>query len=483
MNHMADSSITKSDFLAFLDAPMHLWALKHGVVMREPSPLQVLMMNQGYLVEEHARTFLEELAASDGSDDALYWQRSFDSGSYTVRTDALIHHPHTDTYDLYEIKSGTALDKIHIMDAAFQYAVLSAHITVSRVFILHLNREYVRQGELDLSLIFLAEEITEDVMEILLEIQQEMPLALEIAFRDAPDGIPTCSKPKTCPCPALCHPGLQDGSIHEVPNLHSNKKRMLQEMGVSSIEQIPQDFPLSEKQRKFVDAIVSGKPYADLTAISWQLSQFTYPYYFLDYESCISAIPLYDGYHPQQQIVFQYSLHRIDREGTLPIHTEFLDLQNHDPSAMLLSQLQDEVGDSGTVFVWNKTFEMGCNNEMALLRPEYALFLAGLNARIFDLADIIKNGWYLHPGFKGGWSIKSVLPVMVPALSYQDLEINNGQMASTTWWDLTQKNGRQAELETLREGLLRYCQLDTLAMVKILDGFIDMIHHHSQMNA
>ena len=472
---MPDGSITKSDFLAFMDAPMHLWALKHGAIVSSPSPLQILMMNQGYQVEEHARKFLEELVASVAGGAVLYWQRSFDSGSYTVRTDALIHHPHTDTYDLYEIKSGTALDKNHIVDGAFQYAVLATHITISHVFILHLNREYVRQGELDHSLLLLAEEITDDVMEILPEIQREMPLALETAFRDTSDGIPACSKPKTCPCPALCHPGLQDGSIHEVPNLHVNKKKMLQVMGVSLIEQIPQDFPLSNKQRKFVDVIVNQKPYADLSAIAQQLSQFTYPYYFLDYESCISAIPLFDGYHPQQQIVFQYSLHRMDHEGALPVHTALLDLQDRDPSAALLSQLQDEVGDAGTVFVWNKTFEIGCNNEMALLQPEYMRFLAGLNARIFDLADIIKNSWYLHPGFKGRWSIKSVLPVMVPSLSYQDLEINNGEMASTTWWDLTQKSSRQAERETLRQGLLRYCQLDTLAMVKILEKLIEMV--------
>lgn len=471
---MQNCIISKSDFLTYLDAPMHLWAQKNGALETDLSPLQVLMMNQGYIVEKLARVYLIQKVNFSESIMTLDWQKEFQSGPYLVRTDALIYPERTGVCDLYEVKSGTSVSKDHIVDAAFQFAVLSNHLQLGRIFILHLNKEYIRRGDLDISRLFLADDITEKVQEILPEIEKEMAQVLEIACAGSSADIAGCYKPNDCPCPALCHPGLPDGSIYEVPGLRENKKVELLEMGVSLIEQIPPDFPLSEKQRKMVDVADSGKPYADPAAIARQCAQFQYPYYFLDYESCISAIPLFDGYHPQQQIVFQYSLHRVDASGAEPVHTEFVDLEDRDPATLLLPQLMREIGDSGTVFVWNKAFEMTRHKEMAVIHPAYAEFLTRLNERIYDLADFIKNGWYLHPDFRGRWSLKNILPVMVPALSYQSLQIHNGSMASAAWWDVTQRDDLALDREVFKENLSQYCELDTLAMVRILEKFADI---------
>jgi hypothetical protein len=432
------------------------------------------MMNQGYIVEKFAREYLAQKGKSSESSMTFDWQKEFQSGPYLVRTDALVYPEGEGCGDLYEVKSGTSVSKEHIVDAAFQSVVLSNHLQLSRIFILHLNREYTRRGDLDIAQLFLAEDITEKVQEILSEIERKMEQALEIACAGSPAGIAGCYKPNDCPCPALCHPGLPDGSIYEVPGLRENKKVDLLEMGVTLIEHIPSDFPLSEKQRQMVDVADSGRPYMDPAAIARQCGQFQYPYYFLDYESCISAIPLFDGYHPQQQIVFQYSLHRVDAPGAEPVHTEFVDLEDRDPVALLLPQLMREIGDSGTVFVWNRVFEMTRHKEMAAIHPAYAEFLARLNERIFDLADFIKNGWYLHPDFKGRWSLKNVLPVMVPALTYESLHIQNGSMASAAWWDVTQRQNPALDREVVRENLKQYCELDTRAMVRILEKIADI---------
>ena len=128
------------------------------------------------------------------------------------------------------------------------------------------------------------------------------------------------------------------------------------------------------------------------------------------------------------------------------------------------------------MIVWNKSFEMTMNKEMAKLHPEYATFLEQLNERIYDLGDIVNLGYYLHPGFKGSWSIKHVLPVMVPDLSYKGMTIGKGDQASMAWWNMTFGQVDQREKEQLTEALLRYCELDTLAMVKIYRKLVELIN-------
>ena len=176
---------------------------------------------------------------------------------------------------------------------------------------------------------------------------------------------------------------------------------------------------------------------------------------------------MYPGYHPQQQIVFQYSLHRLDQPDGEPVHREHLSASCEEPSLSLLEQLSTDIGDHGTVIVWNKTFEMTRNKDMGLISPQYAGFLENLNQRIYDLGEIINQGIYLHPGFKGSWSIKHVLPVMVPELSYADLAIHQGDQASIAWWQICFGQLPEDEKEKLKAALLCYCHLDTLAMVEI----------------
>jgi len=118
---------------------------------------------------------------------------------------------------------------------------------------------------------------------------------------------------------------------------------------------------------------------------------------------------------------------------------------------------------------------MTMNKEMAKLHPEYATFLEQLNERIYDLGDIVNLGYYLHPGFKGSWSIKHVLPVMVPDLSYKGMAIGKGDQASMAWWNMTFGQVGQREKEQLTEALLRYCELDTLAMVEIYRKLVELI--------
>ena len=459
--------LTKSDFLSYLEAPLHLWAKKHNLIEKSPSVFEIHIMNQGYEVEKLAKEYIHAVIINHSKDEILHWQKTCSHQNYTIRADALVYKSQTDSYDLYEIKSGTGVKRENYYDVAYQYLVLSEEHKIDSLFILHLKKEYVREGQLNIAQLFVAEDITQKVFEIIDGVEANLPMAWETAQSASMGGIPHCYKPGDCPCPSLCHPNLPDYSIYDIPYIRENKKIQLLDLGIHDIKDVPADFPLNDKQRLIIEVACSNHEHIDRKAIRREFQRFVYPLYFLDYETCLTAVPMFDGYHPQQQVVFQYSLHKMESLDARVTHTEHLSVTKDDPSISLLQQLREDIGNTGTIFVWNKSFEMTRHKELSVIHPKYANFLLGLNERIYDLADFVKNGLYLHPHFKGSWSIKNVLPVMVPELSYEDMQIGAGDQAMTTWWEMVNGNLPTGEIEKTKEALLRYCELDTFAMVKI----------------
>ena len=179
--------------------------------------------------------------------------------------------------------------------------------------------------------------------------------------------------------------------------------------------------------------------------------------------------PLFDGLKPYQQMPFQYSLHVVEQEGAEPEHYEYLHQGKDNPIPALLESMRANIGDIGSVIVWYKGFEKGRNEEMAAMYPEYAGFLKSVNTRVFDLMDIFKAQHYVDVGFKGSCSIKKVLPVLVPSLSYADLEdVREGEIASLYWFKHVYGAVDSAMRKRVyQENLLKYCELDTLAMAEV----------------
>ncbi|MBI9045527.1 MAG: DUF2779 domain-containing protein [Anaerolineaceae bacterium] len=466
-------TLSKSDFLQYLESPMHLWAKKNNHIDKTPSAFDLHIMKQGYEVEKLAKEYLEKFNLKPG--ESLLFQKTFTDKQFVTRTDVLIYKPESDSYDLYEIKSGTKTKTENILDATYQFLIVNKQIKIDRIYILHLNKAYVRSSELNLEQLFIADDITKKVHKIKAEVDLQRANALEIISAKNPDGIQHCYKPKNCPCPQLCHPELPDNSIYDIPRITEKKKIQLLEQGILDIKDVPDTFKINVKQRTIVDVAKTNEKYIDREAIKREFENFAYPSYFLDYETFISAIPMCDGYHPQQQMVFQYSLHKMESIDGGIVHTEHLSVTKDDPSTSLVEQLRNDIGDTGTVFVWFKPFEMTRNKELAVIHPDYADFFNDLNERIYDLGDIINNGFYLHPGFKGSWSIKNVMPVMVPELSYKEMEIGKGDEAMMAWWNLVNNDMSADEAENTKSDLRKYCELDTWAMVMIFKKFIDFI--------
>ncbi|MEN8253642.1 MAG: DUF2779 domain-containing protein [Patescibacteria group bacterium] len=456
--------LTKSHFLAYLDAPMHLWADYNDRFEKPLSIYDQHLLKQGYEVEKYAKEYLENLVSQDNNLE-LVWQRSFTDKNYEAKSDALIHKLDTDTYDIYEIKSSTEVKKENKYDATFQFLVSNKQIKIDKVFILHLNKEYVRYGKLNINELFVADDVTDKVHELKIEVDIKREKAFEVPQKQDHENIQACYDIKSCRCMSLCHPDLPEFSIFNIPRLSKKKKQALLDLNITLPQDVPDNFKLSYKQSVVVKAAKTNKLQLDRKAIVHELERYEFPLYFLDYETFNSAIPLFDGYKPHQQMVFQYSLHTLEHPDSKLKHTEHLSLGKDDPALSLVKYLKQDISNTGSIIVWNKTFEAGRNKEMAELCPENTDFLLDLNDRMLDLADFVKDGMYVHPRFKGSWSIKNVLPVLVPHLSYANLEIGKGDQAMIAWWDMF--NDKDPRPEETENSLLKYCELDTLAMIEV----------------
>jgi hypothetical protein len=209
----------------------------------------------------------------------------------------------------------------------------------------------------------------------------------------------------------------------------------------------------------------------DAKAIRKELKQLEYPLYFLDYETFSFALPPFDDYRPYQNTPFQYSLLIKDSPSAAIRHKEFLERSFQNPVPTLLSQLKEGIGSQGSVIVWFASFEKGCNEEMTRMNPKFAKFLKSVNARVFDLELIFqfKRQLYVKSKFQKSASLKKVLPVLCPELSYASLAIQEGNEASASWPVLTNPNTPENEKNTLAKDMLEYCKRDTEAMVCILE--------------
>jgi hypothetical protein len=460
--------LTKTDFLIYMDTPLHLWAWANQAVDGDvPGGYERFLMEQGKEIENIAKAYIEEYILPRYGDTEKLWQPTYSDGNFVARADAVLFNQESGAYDLYEIKSATGVSKEHLYDIAYQRLVCEASIPVGSVYLIHLDKDYVRRGEMEPERLLTVEQVDEQVIALRDEVLTAREQAWRVLEQSSPAGISGCIKPKTCPCPQLCHPDLPEHPIYEIAHLHKNKAWDLISRGITAIQDIPPDYPLSEKQDRQVRAVKFGTPWIDMAAIRLSLDQLQYPLNFLDYETFNPGIPLYDGYRPYEHIVFQYSLHVL-AGPTIPLHHyEHLTFGEVDPGPTLLAQLEQALGGTGSVIVWNKTFETSRNREMAARYPVYAGFLEQVNQRIYDLADVFRLGHYLHPDFKGSYSIKNVLPVLVPSLSYEDMEVAKGDDAMMAFWRLVNGELSSAQVESTRRSLLAYCQQDTLAMVEI----------------
>jgi len=378
-------------------------------------------------------------------------------------------------WHMIEVKSSTSVKDYHRDDVVVQtYIATAAGVELASIALAHINNEFVYPGDGDYQGLFHQEDLTEETRERLTEAANWIAEAQEVAARDKEPTIetgPQCSDSFDCPFLAYCNRDKEvaEFPLTSLPRFSAAKKASCEANNIKDLRDVP-DADLNSTQLRVKIATIAGEPWFDAEGAADDLAPHGFPAWFLDFETVSFPVPIWKGTRPYQQLPFQYSLHRLDESGKLS-HEAFLDLGGLDPGERFAKSLVDQCGDSGPVFVYNASFERSVMSKLAERFPDYASGLQGIMDRLVDLLPIARNRYY-HPDQHGSWSIKAVLPCLVPDLSYGDLEgIADGGMASVAYREAIAENTPADRRKEIEEELLRYCHLDTLAMVRIWEVF------------
>ncbi len=477
--------LSKSRFLAGLQCHLRLWyecferrlatppdlatqALfdtghEVGRLAQQRYPRGVLV-KWGHLHADKAVAETKQLIAN-WEVPALY-EAAFEHQGVLIRADILKRED--DGFELIEVKASTRVKEVHLPDVAVQLWVLRwAGVNVRRGGVLLLNKNYVYDGEfLDVDQLFQFHDLTEDLEPMLDDVEGQLQTFRELVAGGPPQIAPGphCFTPYECPFYAHCTRDMEVPvyPVLELPRLNQKRLAELEAAGITDVREVPEDFPLSPLQALVRQSVLTGEDrvHGDLGAA---LDSVTYPVHHLDFETVGPAIPRYAGTRPYDPVAFQFSVHTQHEDGTVT-HAEYLHTEESDPRPPLAKALLAALGDEGSICVYTD-YEVKVIRQLADALPEFAPALLALLDRIWDLHPVVKNNYY-HPEFRGSFSIKKVLPAVVPDMSYEDLEISEGGMASISY-EQALRSDDWVERENTFRALREYCAQDTLAMVEL----------------
>jgi len=373
---------------------------------------------------------------------------------------------------LIEVKSATDVKSHHLDDLAIQHRVVTrSGIDLASSCLTHVNRDYIYQGgEIDVHRFFRIRNLTRRVEKL----QPELPSVLRSQFRvlgmvEAPQiaAGPQCSAPFACEFFDHCNPPVPDDHILKLPRIHASEVAKLAALGIQSIRDIPESYPLSGRLRRACTCVQRGTAWFS-PEIKGELKRLKYPLFYADFETVSPAVPRFVGMRPYDHIPFQWSVHVQREPGAAAEHFEFLAADTSDPRQAFISSLCAVLGDRGSIAVYHRPFEGQRLSDLALWLPEFSGRINKIQRRLWDLLPIVRDHVY-HPAFGGSYSLKSVLPSIVPGMGYDSMEVSNGTAAGLAWESLISGGYSESEREQKRQALLDYCAQDTLGLVKILE--------------
>lgn len=487
--------LTKTDYLEYTYCKKNLWLKKHKPELFEDvelSEFEKKIIEEGNLADEAARNLFPDgkLINIVGVNavpvtkkllqkkPTVLFQGAFQYNDFYVQADILRYNDILKGWELYEVKATNDVKREiphhHINDLAFQKIVIENDgLHIVKTGVIHLNGEYRQRGKVNYEELFIIAELTDEVLEA------------EELVRGQMDDIHTymgMAEEKGCECLyrgrnnqcttfAYSNPKVPEYSVHDINRIGGSKKLFYDwiDRGIYTLEEIDNPEKLKGAKKAQYDAYMAGKPLIDRDAIQKELGELIFPLHFFDYEGYSSAIPRFQGFGAYEQVPFQYSLHILHEDGTLE-HKEYLITEpERDLTLPLVERMKEDFDDEGSVISWYKSYESQRNDKLAELHPNDADFLIGLNDRMFDLMTMFSKNYYVDARFKGSASIKNVLPVIVPELTYKALGIQKGDQAVERWERMVFADIHPKEKEDIAKDLLEYCKLDTLAMVRIYE--------------
>ena len=480
-------TLSKSRFISGSQCHLRLWYGVHATdLATDPGTTLQAVFDTGHEVGELARECYpgghfvahdhfhipEALAETtrllkQGTVSSIF-EGAFEYQGLLTRADIIERLP-SGGWCLVEVKSSTNVKNVFVLDTAFQlYVLRGVGLYVPEVAVMTLDRSYVYDGKkLDLNGLFKLHDVLAQCEEYLATIGEEAREMQALISESEPPNIQTgdhCFAPYECPYYEYCSRDdfVPDHGIDELPSLYHERRAQLIEAGIEEIRDIPKEFPLSNLQRIVRRAVKEQEPvvHGDIAS---SLADMTPPIRHLDFETFAPPIPRFIGTRPYGAIPFLFSVHTEHNCHTTS-HTDYLHEQDDDPRIHIVEQLIRAVGSEGSICTYSH-YERTVLNSLVIAVPKRADELDAILARLFDLHRVVKNSIY-HPEFRGSFSIKNVLPVLVPGVGYDDLDISDGQTASVLYIQAL-KNRNHREREYTFDSLRAYCERDTLAMVRL----------------
>jgi hypothetical protein len=364
---------------------------------------------------------------------------------------------------LIEVKSSTKVKDVHLDDLALQRHVLAgAGLNIISCHLMRINTSYTYAGgDVDLNELFAIEELSSIVLERQVTVPDRIAAMKAMLLSPAAPVIDPdrhCFTPYECPFWAHCTSQKPARWIFHLPGAKQIAEQLAGQ-GVVTIDEIPDGTKLSAVQRKVKENVewVSEKLDAALKTVR-------FPVHHLDFETVMLAVPRFAGTRPYQALPVQWSNHIESDQGDLH-HHEFLHTEGTDPRQPLAKALLESLGSKGSICVYSP-YEQSVIEQLAEFLPELRTALRALVKRIWDLHPVVKEHYY-HPEFGGSYSLKEVLPALVPSLRYDDLGIREGGQAASEYYKMVFIETDWIERAKIQEALLAYCKRDTLAMVEL----------------
>lgn len=492
-------TLSKSQYIRALQCPKMLWMDKFMPERAMDTNLDSIF-ETGNEVGDLARQYFGNYSLVNFSFDKAQMiadtEKLIESGAKNIAEASFmvddlfcsvdILHKNPYGWDIIEVKSSTHTTDVYINDMAFQYYVLrGAGINITGVYNMHINSNYVRYGELELAKLFTIEDYTQTVLSRQGMVKFNIDgirkyMAMADDFEPEKDIDICCDSPYECVYKAYCGRHLPTPSVFDIHGLGKKKKYELYHNNIVEFGDViwrKADLGLSKNQMLQVEThYYESEPIVNKKKIRKCIDEFTYPLYFLDFETYQQAVPKYDAIYPYMQVPFQYSLHALQNKNARLEHYEFLGKEGTDPRRALAEQLCSDIPLDVCTLAYNMQFEKMVIKKLAETYPDLAEHLMNIHDNIKNLMVPFQKKYYYSAALQGSYSIKYVLPALCSndsELDYHNLDgIHNGSEAMTAFAEL--ENHTPEDIETIRKNLLAYCRLDTLAMVKILEKLEEM---------
>jgi hypothetical protein len=479
--------------MAFRQCPRRLWLEVHRPELRADSSAAQARFDTGHEVGDLARRLFDPRgegivldAHRDGFKHALahttqllaskrpIFEAGFSAGGVIAFADVLLPLTRRGAprWRMVEVKSSTSVKDYHREDLAVQtYVARLAGAPIERVSLAHIDSYWVYPGDGDYQGLLTEVDLTQESLDREAEVRDWVEQAHAVAKLTNEPVKATgshCTSPFECGFLAHCSATEPQAEypVSWLPRVQTKAlKTHLAQPGILDMRQVPDEL-LNEKQKRVKRQTISGEPWFDAREAARALRVHKLPIYFLDFETIQFAVPRWAGTRPYEQLPFQFSMHLLTPEGTL-VHESFLDISGADPTAAFTNALIKACGQEGPIFVYNAGFERARMNELGVRYPRRRAALAGLVERIVDLLPIAEAHYY-HPSQQGSWSIKKVLPAMVPDLRYDQLQgVQDGGAAMNAYLEAINPATDGPRKQQIEQELLAYCQLDTYAMVRL----------------